>query len=51
MTMNEADKTAAAPAATGYAPLLRPLGDADAAVCTDGFCAVPPAGTTTGADQ
>jgi hypothetical protein len=56
MTMNEADKIAATPAATGDAPLLRPLvlrplGDADAAVCTDGFCAVPPAGTSTGADQ
>ena len=48
--MNEADKAAAAPAATGDAPALRLLGDADAAVCADGFCAVPPR-TTTGADQ
>ncbi len=51
MTMNEADKTAATPVATGAAAPLRPLGDADAAVGADGFCAVPPAGTTTGADQ
>ena len=51
MTMNEADNTTATSAATGAAPLLRPLGDADAAVCADGFCAVPPAGTSTGADQ
>jgi hypothetical protein len=48
MSMNEADKAEAVPAADGAVPLLRPLGDADAAVCTHGFCAVPPAG---GADQ
>ena len=35
--------TAAATAAgpSGPAPLLRTLGDADAAVCIDGFCEVP----------
>jgi hypothetical protein len=45
MSMDEADRTAAAAsaAATGVTPLLRSLGDADAAVCIDGFCAVPPA--------
>ena len=48
--MNEADQIAT-PAATGDAPPLRPLGDADAAVCADGFCAVPGAGTSTGAGQ
>ncbi len=26
----------------GGTPLLRTLGDAGAAVCTDGFCEVPP---------
>ncbi len=50
MTINEADQIAT-PAATRDAPLLRPLGDADAAVCADGFCAVPTAGTSTGAGQ
>ena len=33
------------------APLLQPLGDPDAAVCTDGFCAVPSAPASTGADE
>jgi hypothetical protein len=43
--MDEADRTTgpAGVAASGITPLLRTLGDADAAVCTDGFCAVPPA--------
>jgi hypothetical protein len=34
----------------GSAPLLVTLGDADAAVCTDGSCAVPVA-QATGADE
>ncbi|MGD0605549.1 MAG: hypothetical protein ABSA53_18360 [Streptosporangiaceae bacterium] len=41
---------AAAPLAP-LAPPLRTLGDADAAVCADGFCEVPPAAATTGADE
>jgi hypothetical protein len=45
MSMDEADRAvaAASAAATGVTPLLRSLGDADAALCIDGFCAVPPA--------
>ena len=43
MSIDEADKTAASTDG-GSAPLLRTLGDADAAVCADGFCAVPSAG-------
>ena len=36
---------------TAMTPLLA-LGDADAAVCADGFCAVPPATTApTGPEQ
>ena len=36
---------------TAVTPLLT-LGDADAAVCADGFCAVPPAKTApTGPEQ
>ena len=36
---------------TAMTPLLA-LGDADAAVCADGFCAVPPAKTVpTGPEQ
>ena len=56
---DDQDATAAGTAPTTTAPLLRTLGDADAAVCTDGFCAVPAAeaatqpeaGTQTGADK
>ena len=55
MSINQADQAIPANAAT---PLLRTLGDADAAVCTDGFCVVPPAPrtapgptATTGADE
>jgi hypothetical protein len=33
--------TAAAAGPGGAGPLLRILGDADAAVCVDGFCEVP----------
>jgi len=33
--------TAAGAVPSGTAPLLRTLGDASAAVCTDGFCEVP----------
>jgi hypothetical protein len=49
-TATRAAEAAAAPAPT---PLLRTLGDADAAVCADGFCAVPAAeaATQTGADK
>ena len=61
MSMDIADNAAAtaeAPA-PAPAPLLRTLGDADAAVCADGFCAVPAAeaatqpeaATQTGADK
>jgi len=65
MSMDIADSAAAAAAAAAAAtrtaaapdpaptPLLRTLGDADAAVCADGFCAVPAAeaATQTGADK
>jgi hypothetical protein len=69
MSMDIADSAAGAAAATRTAeaaapdpastPLLRTLGDADAAVCTDGFCAEPAAeaatqpeaATQTGADK
>jgi hypothetical protein len=69
MSMDIADSAAALAAATASAtaeaaalaptPLLRTLGDAEAAVCTDGFCAVPAAeavtqpeaATQTGADK
>lgn len=37
MSMDETSTTAVTP--------LLALGDADAAVCADGFCAVPPANT------
>ena len=47
MSTNETDKTPAIQAV----PLLQSLGDADAAVCTDGSCAVPTAPATAGADQ
>ena len=59
MSMDIADSAAASASATAESaapaptPLLRTLGDADAAVCTDGFCAVPAAeaATQTGADK
>jgi len=63
MSMDIADSAAATATAEAAAPaptpLLRTLGDADAAVCTDGFCAVPAAeavtqpeaATQTGADK
>jgi hypothetical protein len=69
MSMDIADSAAAAAAAAATrtaaapdpapTPLLRTLGDAGAAVCTDGFCAVPAgeavtqpeAATETGADK
>jgi hypothetical protein len=43
MSKNQADQSATAAGAmpSGAAPLLRTLGDANAAVCTDGFCEVP----------
>jgi hypothetical protein len=43
MSKDQADlnATAAGVAPSGAAPLLRTLGDANAAVCTDGFCEVP----------
>jgi hypothetical protein len=46
MSKDQADKSATAAGAggavpSGPAPLLRTLGDANAAVCTDGFCEVP----------
>jgi hypothetical protein len=42
--MSQPDQTIPAHDAT---PLLRTLGDADAAVCADGFCEVPPGPQTT----
>jgi|HubBroStandDraft_3_1064219.scaffolds.fasta_scaffold261112_2 hypothetical protein len=57
MSMDIADSAAASAtdetAAPAPTPLLRTLGDADAAVCADGFCAVPAAeaATQTGADK
>jgi len=43
MSKDRADQNATAAGAvpSGAAPLLRTLGDANAAVCTDGFCEVP----------
>jgi hypothetical protein len=43
MSKDQADQNATAAGAvpSGAAPLLRTLGDANAAVCTDGFCEVP----------
>jgi hypothetical protein len=50
MSKDQADQNAtgaagaagvAVSAPSGAAPLLRTLGDANAAVCTDGFCEVP----------
>jgi hypothetical protein len=43
MSKDQADQNATAAGAVpgGPAPLLRTLGDANAAVCTDGFCEVP----------
>jgi hypothetical protein len=43
MSKDQADQNATAPDAVpgGVAPLLRTLGDANAAVCTDGFCELP----------
>ena len=42
MSKDQADQNATAPDAVpgGVAPLLRTLGDASVAVCTDGFCEV-----------
>ena len=40
MSMDETSTTAVTP--------LLALGDADAAVCADGFCAVPPANDSAG---
>jgi hypothetical protein len=37
----EQDATTAGAVPSGAAPLLRTLGAANAAVCTDGFCEVP----------
>jgi hypothetical protein len=59
MTMDQAEQTATTSGAgpSGVTPLLRTLGDAGAAVCTDGFCEVPPTQevapgqTATGADE
>ncbi|MGD0068126.1 MAG: hypothetical protein ABSB76_32430 [Streptosporangiaceae bacterium] len=55
MSINQADQAGTAEAVT---PLLRSLGEATAAVCTDGFCAVPPgsqpepgSAAATGADE
>jgi hypothetical protein len=44
VTITQADQASPAETAT---PLLRTLGDAAAAVCTDGFCEVPPGPQTT----
>ena len=43
MSNNQANPNATAAGAvpSGAAPLLRTLGAANAAVCTDGFCEVP----------
>jgi hypothetical protein len=43
MSKDQADQNATAAGAVpgGPAPLLRTLGDANAAVCTDGFCELP----------
>jgi hypothetical protein len=49
MSKNQADlstTTATAAGPSGPAPLLRTLGDANAAVCIDGFCEVPLQETT-----
>jgi hypothetical protein len=47
MSKDQADQSTTAATAAGAvpggpAPLLRTLGDVNAAVCTDGFCEVPP---------
>jgi hypothetical protein len=49
MSMDIAENAAAGAAAEAAAPaqLLRTLGEADAAVCTDGLCAVPGAEAAT----
>ena len=43
MSKDQADQNATAAGAVpgGAGPLLRTLGDVNAAVCTDGFCEVP----------
>ena len=47
MSKDQADQSPTA----GAVPLLRTLGDANAAVCIDGFCEVPqPRETTPGDD-
>jgi hypothetical protein len=52
MSKDQADQSATAANAgpSGPAPLLRTLGDANAAVCTDGFCEVPVQEATPGND-
>jgi hypothetical protein len=47
---DDQDATAAGTAPTTTAPLLRTLGDANAAVCIDGFCEVPVLQATPGDD-
>ena len=58
MSINQADQAGSTEAATPLLPVtqLRSLGDANAAVCTDGFCEVPQAAAAgqpaaTGADE
>jgi hypothetical protein len=54
MTTSPTDETPMdeSTAAVGVVPLLRTLGDVDAAVCVDGVCAVPVAtDETRGADE
>jgi len=61
MSISQADQAGTAEAATPplpVTPLLQSLGEATAAVCTDGFCVVPPgsqpepeSAATTGADE
>lgn len=44
MNIDQAERTAttSGTGTGGATPLLRTLGDGGAAVCTDGFCGVPP---------
>jgi hypothetical protein len=42
MSIHQGAQATPADAAVPQTPLLRTLGDADAAVCTDGYCEVPP---------
>jgi hypothetical protein len=48
MSKDQADQSTTAAGPSGPAPLLRTLGDANAAVCIDGFCEVPVQETTPG---